>query len=169
MSDRPVPSLTAIPIKHDSSEFAEVRDWPFADPYIGRMLREDIPRRVTLWDCRIWIYRDPEDQAVGFGTIDVCDDYCDFTNNRLHPYIPLLAVEPSMGGRGYGARIVRHLIDRAGVIAWETGCHNILYLDVYAENDRTIKLYEKSGFMKTGDEPRLDPKEGNKAYIIMFK
>jgi GNAT superfamily N-acetyltransferase len=158
MSDRPVLSLSPILIKHDSPEFREIRGWPFADPYIGRLLREDIPRRVTLWDCRIWIYRDPEDQPVGFGTLDVCDDYCDFTSNRLHPYIPLLAVKPSMEGRGYGTRIVRDLIDKAGVTARGAGCQNILYLDVYADNNQAIKLYEESGFMKTGGEPRLDTK-----------
>lgn len=169
MSDRTILTLTPIPIKHDSPEFGEIRDWPFADPFIGRLLREDIPRRVTLWDCQIWIYRDPEQQTVGFGTIDVCDDYYDFTNKRLHPYIPLLAVKPSMGGRGFGTGIVRHQIDTAGVIARETRCHKILYLDVYADNNQAIKLYEKSGFLKTGDEPRLDPKERNKPYMIMFK
>ncbi len=169
MSDRtPIP-LTPILIPHDSPEFREIRDWPFADPYIGRLLREDIPRHVILWDCQIWIYHDPDGQTVGFGTIDVCDDYYDFTRNQLHPYIPLLAVNPSMEGRGHGRWIVRDLIDKAGILARIEGCHNVLYLDVYAENEKAIKLYEKCGFMKTKDEPRLDSREADKPYIIMFQ
>src|SRR4051812_35819677 len=87
-------------IRVDGPEYAQISGWPYRDSFVGRLLRDDIPRRVQNDDCVIWIYRNPDDQIVGFGTIVVGDEYRDYTGGLLHPYIPLLAVEPSSQGRG---------------------------------------------------------------------
>jgi ribosomal protein S18 acetylase RimI-like enzyme len=168
MSDRtPIP-LMPILIELDSPEFKEICLWQFDDDDVGRRLQDDIPWRVKRGTCRLWAYRDPDGQLVGFGTIDVCDDYRDFVGNRRHPYIPLLAVNKPMEGRGHGKWIVRHLIGEAAILATAPdGCHDVLFLDVYNDNMRAISLYEKCGFIKAHSEPRLHQEEGNRPYIIM--
>jgi ribosomal protein S18 acetylase RimI-like enzyme len=170
MSDfTPIP-IVSIPIEPASPEFSGLLGWPFGDSYVGRLLAKDIPQRVRRGTGRIWIYRDPQDQVVGFGTLDLRDHYSDFTDGRLHPYIPLLAVNPAMEGRGHGKSIVRHLIDQAAILAREPDdCCDVLFLDVYASNEKAIKLYEKCGFMKVNDQPRLDPDEDNRPYFIMAR
>ena len=79
MSKRtPIP-LTPILIELDSPEFVEIRGWRFDDAYVGRRPQDDIPWRIRRGTCRIWIDRDPGGQLVGFGTIDVCNEFGDFT------------------------------------------------------------------------------------------
>ena len=119
--------------------------------------------------CRIWAYRDPSGRIAGFGTLDVCEDYADFTVGRPHPYIPLLAVNSSMRGLGYGRWIVRHLIAEAAILANGPGtCHDVLFLDVYADNLIAISLCEKCGFLKANwPEPRPHLEEADRPYIIM--
>jgi ribosomal protein S18 acetylase RimI-like enzyme len=169
MSDRtPIP-LVPILIGLNAREFEEIRDWSFADAYVGRMLRGDIPRRMILSErFRIWIYLDPDGQIVGFGTLDVGYEYGDYTGGRPHAYIPLLAVNPVMEGRGHGKWIVRHLIGEAALLAGGSGgSHDYLFLDVYASNERAIGLYKKCGFIEVSDEPRPDPDEDDRPYIVM--
>ncbi len=155
----------------DSPEFKDICGWRFEDhEYIGRLLREDIPERVRRGSGRIWIYRDPKGQVVGLGTLDVRDHYSDFTDGRLHPSIPLLAVNPTIKSLGYGASIVAHLIGEAAILAGGPGdCLDVLFLDVYASNEKAISLYEKCGFVRVSDQPRLDPDEDDKPYLIMAR
>src|SRR5437016_3365448 len=66
---------------------------------------------------RIWVYRDPDGNMVGFGTLDVCREYARFTGGKYHAYIPLLAVHPAFRGRGHGRRIVEHLVAEVVLLA----------------------------------------------------
>lgn len=170
MSDRPVIPLTPVPVRLDDPAFAAITSWPFADPFVSRLLQTDIPRRVQFFDCRVWVYHDPDGVPVGFGTLDVGTDWAEFTGGRPHPYIPLLAVNPTIRSRGYGAGIVRHLADEAGLLVWRSsGCHDELFLDVYTTSDRAIRLYTEAGFRPVTDAPRVDPAEGGKEYIVMAR
>ena len=170
MSDRTTIPLTPVPIHLDSPEFGEISGWPFEDPFVGRLLREDIPQRVQFNNGLVWVYRDPDNRLVGFGTIDVCDDYREYTAGRPHPYIPLLAVNPSIESRGYGTSIVRHLIGEAALLACRRrGSHDVLFLDVYTTSVKAIALYDRAGFTRLVQEPIPDPSEQGKAYIIMGK
>jgi hypothetical protein len=83
MPDRASVPLTPFPVGLDSPEFWEICGWLFADPYVGRLLQYDIPQRMAFGNGRTWVYRDPEGQLVGFGTIDVCVDYGDYTGTSL--------------------------------------------------------------------------------------
>lgn len=144
MSNRtPIP-LTAVQIRLDSREFEAISDWPYSDSFVTRLLRHDIPQRVQFGNCRIWIYRDPEGRLVGFGTLDVYDDYREYTAGQAHPYIPLLAVNPTIKSLGYGTTIVRHLTDEATLlVCGSSGCHDILFLDVYTSNVKAIEVYTR--------------------------
>jgi ribosomal protein S18 acetylase RimI-like enzyme len=170
MSDFTRVPPTPVVIELGSHEFREICGWQFANSYVGRLLRDDIPRRMRRRAGRIWVYRDQRDHLVGFGTIDVNDHYSDYTDGRLHPYIPLLAVNPMMGRQGYGTSIVEHLIGEAAMMAREQDhCYDVLFLDVYTSNTGAITLYEKCGFEKVSDQPSLDPDENNEPYFIMAK
>jgi len=119
---------------------------------------------------RTWVYRDPENCLVGFGTIDVCDDYRDYTGDKPHPYIPLLAVNPTIQSLGYGTSIVRHLIGEAAILArHQCGVDDVLFLDVYTDNVRAIRLYTNCGFATITTDPIPDPLENGAGYIIMAR
>ena len=170
MPDRtPIP-LTPTPIELGSAEFTALTGWPFTDPFVARLLRTDIPQRVQFGNCHVWVYRDPDDRLVGFGTLDVCDDYGAYTGGQLHPYIPLLAANPTIKSLGYGTTIVRHLIDEAALLACRPGgCHDVLFLDVYTASAKAIEVYTACGFVQVTSEPLQDPLDDNKPYLVMAK
>jgi ribosomal protein S18 acetylase RimI-like enzyme len=149
------------------SDFREIANWKFPEThaFVTRIFTSDIPQRVQDFRCRIWAFRDTEGRLVGFGTIDLCNEHAAYTNGQRHPYIPLLAVHPEMGGQGIGEAIVRHLIGDAVLLVRGTGCHDALLLDVYEDNIRAVKLYQRCGFKIVGD-PVFDPIE-NKNCLIM--
>ena len=165
---KPIP-LIRMPISSAHAQFKTISSWPFDDPFVTRLLQNDIPQRVTFGNCRIWIYHDPNGQVVGFGTLDECNDYANYTNGQTHPYIPLLAVNPTIKSLGYGTSILQHLTDEATLLACRPGCHDVLFLDVYTASEKAIKLYTTSGFASITPDPIPDPQEGGKPYIVMAK
>ncbi len=170
MPDHKPVSLTPFFTHLDSKEFKAICDWPFADAYISRLLREDIPRRVKFGNCRIWVYRDPDMQFAGFGTLDICNECGEYTDGRSHPYIPLLAINPTVTSLGYGTGILSHLVDEAAMwIHAGTGFFPVLFLDVYLANERAIKLYKKCGFQQVSPNPIPDRQECDRPYIIMAR
>lgn len=164
----PVP-LTLLSIDLDSPEFAAIMGWPFADPFVIRLLQSDIPQRMLFNHCAVWVYRDPDGNLVGFGTLDLCGDCSEFTSGQLHPYIPLLAINPTIKSLGYGTSIVRHLIDEAALLALRTHCHDVLFLDVYTTNAKAIGVYQQAGFVTISPQPISDPEEGGETYVIMAR
>jgi ribosomal protein S18 acetylase RimI-like enzyme len=99
----------------------------------------------------------------------VCEECRDFTGGIPHPYIPLLATNPTTQGKGYGTSIVRHLIDEAALLVLRVGCHDVLFLDVYTTSHAAIRVYGKCGFETVTSEPISDPDEDDQTYIIMGK
>lgn len=165
----PVP-LVPVRIEVASPEFREICEWRFGDDeYVGRLLREDIPERPRRGSGLLWIYRDPQGLVVGFGTLDIRDHDNDFTNGVLHPSIPLLAVNPAIRSLGFGTSMVTPLISEAATLAGRFDCLDVLFLDVYASNEKAIHLYKKCGFNIVSDEPRLDPDEQGGPYRIMAR
>ncbi|MCS6977024.1 MAG: GNAT family N-acetyltransferase [Gemmatales bacterium] len=169
MSANPPSRLNPILIGLSSQEFQAICTWPYTDPFVRRLLLNDIPQRVKFGNCRIWVYRDANGSLVGFGTLDVCCECSEFTGGKPHPYIPLLAVNPNLMGKGYGTAILSHLVDEAALLALEGKCHDVLFLDVYTTSQAAIGLYKKNGFIEISAQPIPDPDEGGKTYIIMAK
>ena len=92
--------LNAVRTDPNQTEYKALLDWPFsAQPFYVRQVREllqyDIPHRVTYSFGLVWIYRNPAGDAIGFGVLDVCEEYQQFTSGKNHCYIPLLAVHPA--------------------------------------------------------------------------
>jgi ribosomal protein S18 acetylase RimI-like enzyme len=165
----PVP-LRPVPVEIDSEEFRTICGWPFLEAFVGRILREDIPQRVFLNGCRVWVYYGPDGELAGFGTIEVCEDYSSYTDGQPHAYLPLLAANPTIPSRGYGTSIVRHLIGEAALMAlrWP-GCRDVLFLDVYTTSVRAIELYDRCGFESLMPEPIADPDDPGKSYLVMAR
>lgn len=161
-------TLTSTMISHDDPVFKAICGWPFADPFVARILKEDIPQRAQFGDVRIWAYRDSDRNLVGFGTLDISTDYGEFTGGRPHPYIPILAKNPTANVQGVGIQIVNHLVAEAGLLVLSGRCHDDLYLDVYLTSEAAIHTYRKCGFLEV-TEQRLDPRENDRPYLIMAK
>jgi ribosomal protein S18 acetylase RimI-like enzyme len=171
MSDRTPVLLSPQLVEIDSPEFRAISDWPFRDPYVTRLLREDIPQRALFNRCKVWIYRNPGGDLVGFGTIEVSDEYRTYANHDRHPYLPLLAVNPTIPSLGYGTSILRHLTGEATLLASypDSRCSDLFFLDVYQDNDKAIKLYTDNGFQQISPIPIPDPDEGKRPYIVMAR
>jgi ribosomal protein S18 acetylase RimI-like enzyme len=176
MSRKPSIPLTPIKILPGDEEYQAILTWPFAaDPFyegqVAGLLRSDIPFRVLYSFGMIWVYKDPDGNSVGFGTIDVCRIYEQFTRGLFHSYIPLLAVNPSFQRLGHGKSIVQHLTAEAALIARSPAdFSDLLFLDVYTANTGAISLYEKEGFeILNSDCPILDSQENHAPYFVMAK
>lgn len=167
MANGPPIPLTAVPISLDSPEYAAICGWPFTDPYVARLLSQDVPQRKVFGYCSIWTYREPGGSLVGFGTLDRSKDCAVYVNGNLHPYIPLLAVNPTIKSKGYGTSIVSHLIGEAALLASRRMCCDVLFLDVYTTNLKAITLYKSLGFGEISPAPIPDPDEDGKPFVIM--
>ncbi len=122
---------------------------------------------MTFGNCSFWVYRDPGGSLVGFGTIDVADDCGAYTRGKLHPYIPLLAINPTIKSKGYGTSIVKHLIGEAALITSTSQTSDVLFLDVYVDNKKAVDLYDGLGFQQISPEPIPDPAENGRPFIVM--
>ncbi len=168
--------LAAEPCEFTSPEYHALQRWAF-DPavffqrQIPRMLAVDIPARHRDTGTRVWLHRDGG-TAVGFGTLEPASVmYADQTGGRVHPYIPLLAVNPACQGKGFGKEIVAHLIREAeAALAVLPDAAPLLFLDVYTVNVPAIKLYEKFGFaILNAADPIPDPAENGEPYFVMAR
>lgn len=169
--------ISPVSVAVDSPEFGDLLTWPYPDePFyegqVRRALRDFVPELVQYKGCRVWVFRDPAGQAVGFGSLVVVDYYAEFVDGKYHPYIPVLGVHPGCYGLGYGPRIVDYLTGEAMRLVRDIpGLSDILFLDVYAANQKAIGLYEKKfGFgVQNPDHPIPDPRENNEPYFVMAK
>jgi ribosomal protein S18 acetylase RimI-like enzyme len=167
MTERtPIP-LVAIPISLESPEYQGLTTWAFADDFVIRMLLTDIPQRVRYGRCQVWIYQNPDLEIVGLGSLDICGDYQDYTDQTPHSYIPLLAVHPTIPSKGYGTSILEHLVREAKELARRSECHELLFLDVYTTSQKAISLYLKTGFSVITSQPISDPEAEGQSYHVM--
>lgn len=162
--------LVPVQIAPAPPDLDELLAWPYDDPFVSRILAIDIPQRSRYGNCRLWRYHDSSGAGVGFGTLDVCDDWGRFTGGQSHPYVPLLAVSRVFQRRGYGAAILRHLVEEAALLAAQPGgCYGSLFLDVYTSSVGAIRLYEANDFTAVAADPLHDPDEDGKPYLVMAR
>lgn len=158
------------------AEFNSLSEWPFrSDPFyegqVPRLLKSDIAHRLANGPCRVWAFRNSANELVGFGCLDICQEYSALTRGKDYIYIPLLAVHPQFQGRGYGRTIVEFLISQAQLLLLEEETlSGLLLLDVYEENIPAVALYQKYGFeILNPSNPSVDANEGGELYFIMGK
>ena len=170
-------SLHAARIHPAHPDYAAIMGWPFpsAPFYVSQvldLLRDDLPHRVLFSShCFVWLYRDSAGTPVGFGCLDVCDEYLQYADGRSHCYVPVLAVHPEHKGNGYGKQIVEHLVSES--VLFHESPHDLsdlLLLDVYQANTPAIGLYAKCGFDTLNvDNPMIDAKQNNEPFVVMAR
>ena len=169
MSSRNPSLLAPFPVALDSPEFREICLWPFTDAYVGRLLQGDIRQRMQFRDCELWVYSDPAPAIVGFGTIQISDNAASSRKDGVTHTFHCWQSTQQSSGLGHGTVIVRHLISEAAKLVVGRRCHDVLFLDVYADNDAAIKLYKKCGFEQLPIPSIPDDRENGRLYIYMSK
>lgn len=79
-----------------------------------------------------WVYCDSFDVVIGYAIVQLVMDEAHLLN---------LCVHPDMQGRGYGRRILEHVIDYA-----KTRSAVLIVLEVRRSNQRAQMLYQQMGF-----------------------
>lgn len=137
--------LKLVPLNREYLEFVrtvrndpEVNKYLFTDAHISREEQERWYRRQL---------RD-EKSLVFIALADVPIGYCQLKNidHANHSCELGFCVAPKHQGRGYGVTLVSELITYA---TDKLSMHR-LYLEVFADNEKVIKLYESCGFSKEG-------------------
>ncbi len=184
MASGPLVPALLVPKRLSLREVEELAEWPYdQEPfYIGQVHRSllfDIPQLMTQRVCVTWGYFDPAlpatDQLVGFGVIHMSSNYYEVTDRKMHCYIPLLSVKPKIESKGYGGSIISHLIEEAERTVRHENRHEQkvsehLFLDVYAQNEKAIERYKKSGFVVINETaPLYDECENDAPYFVMAK
>ncbi len=115
-------SLSDIPAVLD------IEQESFSDPWSGRLFAEELDGDARRLNATIKI----NGLLIGYGIGWVVADEFHLGN---------LAVARSLRGRGYGRRLLRHMLDEAS----GRGCR-ICSLEVRASNQAAIGLYRSFGF-----------------------
>jgi diamine N-acetyltransferase len=137
--------LKLLPLKREYLEFVrEVRNDPEVNKYLFtnvNISREEQARwyRRQVRDKRNRVFIALADEAIG---------YCQVKNiDRVNRSCELgFCIIPRHQGKGYGMALVKQLISYAKS---KLKMHR-LYLEIFADNEKAIKLYENCGFSKEG-------------------
>lgn len=137
--------LKLLPLKREYLEFVrEVRN----DPEVNRYLFTDA--RISREEQERWYRRQLRDKKtlVFIALADVPVGYCQVKNidHANHSCELGFCVAPKHQDKGYGMASVKELINYATV---KLNMHR-LYLEVFADSEKAIKLYESCGFSKEG-------------------
>ena len=97
--------------------------------------RERMTGAVTFWQAR--------DGGEPLGMAGLWED--PGAGSPPAAYLIAMFVRPSARGRGIGALLVQTVVDEAG-----SRGHDRLTLHVETENDSARRLYERTGFVRTG-------------------
>ena len=169
--------LMPTEVSPNDRQYQDLLTWPFPTTpfYVGqvvRLLTSDIPQRVVYGTGMVWVFRDAANNVVGFGALDICKEYSQWTGGKHHVYIPVLAVHPHFQRQGHGRTILAHLLQESRLIVSQNAAHcsDDVFLDVYSKNSDAISLYQKCGFVVlNATAPIPDSQENNETYVIMAK
>jgi ribosomal-protein-alanine N-acetyltransferase len=127
-----------------SAVLTRMRWWHIDDvlPLEQDLFVDDRWSARTYWselaqlDTRHYLVAVDDDVVVGYAGL------CDYPDEA---FVQTIAVARRAQGRGLGARLLQALLDEAE----RRGQHRVL-LEVRADNDRAIALYERFGFHRSG-------------------
>lgn len=138
--------------ERDISEIAELEKECFSEPWSEKSLKEELTNETA----RFYVLRDNEKLLGYIGANNICDEV----------YITNVAVSENARGKGYGKRLVNHLIKQCEL-------ENALFatLEVRKSNKNAIALYEKCGFKKVGERKNFysKPTEDGLIYTLYLK
>lgn len=146
-----IPTISPMS-ESDVTEIAELEKMCFSEPWSENSLREEL----TNDTARFYVLRDNEKLLGYIGANNICGEV----------YITNVAVNENYRGKGYGKRLVNHLIKQCEA-------KNALFvtLEVRKSNENAIALYEICGFKKVGERKNFytKPTEDALIYTLYLK
>lgn len=138
--------------ENDIHEIAELEKACFSEPWSENSLTEELTNETA----RFYVLRDNENLLGYIGANNICDEV----------YITNVAVSENSRGKGYGKRLVNHLIKQC-----ESENALFVTLEVRKSNENAIALYEKCGFKKVGERKNFyaKPTEDGLIYTLYLK
>lgn len=125
----------------------ELRAYPF--PWSRGIFRDCLRAGYPAW-----ILEKQDGSLLGYGVLSVAADEAHILN---------LCAAPEVQGRGHGRRLLRALVQQAGM----RGARR-LFLEVRPSNPTAIALYEAEGFHEIGRRPRYYPAHAGREDAIVM-
>ena len=113
------------------------------------MFWSELAERASRW----YLVSECEDDLVGYAGL------CAYPPHES--YVQTIAVAPTAQGHGIGTTMLRALIDESA----RRGCER-LDLEVRADNEPAIRLYERHGFTRIGLRRRYYQPSGTDAVVM---
>ena len=133
----------------DIKEIAELEKECFATPWSETSLRDELTNETA----RFYVLRDNEKLLGYIGSNNICNEV----------YITNVAVNSECRGKGYGQKLVNHLLKQS-----ELEKAFFATLEVRESNENAIALYEKCGFKKIGERKNFYSKPTENALIYTY-
>ena len=133
----------------DIKEIAELEKECFATPWSENSLKDELTNETA----RFYVLRDNEKLFGYIGSNNICNEV----------YITNVAVNSTCRGKGYGKKLVNHLLKQS-----ELEKAFFITLEVRESNENAIALYEKCGFKKIGERKNFYSKPTEDAFIYTY-
>ncbi|MBR5190713.1 MAG: ribosomal protein S18-alanine N-acetyltransferase [Clostridia bacterium] len=133
----------------DIKEIAQLEKECFSEPWSEDSLKDELTNETA----RFYVLRDNEKLLGYIGSNNICNEV----------YITNVAVNGACRGKGYGKKIVNHLLKQS-----EFEKALFVTLEVRESNKNAIKLYEKCGFKKIGERKNFYSKPTENALIYTY-
>ena len=133
----------------DIKEIAELEKECFSEPWSEESLKDEL----TNDTARFYVLRDNGKLLGYIGSNNICGEV----------YITNVAVSSDYRGKGYGKRLVNHLLKQS-----ELEKALFVTLEVRESNKNAISLYEKCGFKKIGERKNFYSKPNEDAFIYTY-
>ncbi len=133
----------------DIKEIAELEKECFSEPWSEDSLKDELTNETA----RFYVLRDNEKLLGYIGANNICGEV----------YITNVAVNGAYRGKGYGKKLVNHLVQQS-----ELEKALFVTLEVRESNEKAIKLYEKCGFKKIGERKNFYSKPTENGLIYTY-
>ncbi len=133
----------------DIKDIAELEKECFSEPWSEDSLKDELINETA----RFYVLRDDENLLGYIGANNICGEV----------YITNVAVKGTYRGKGYGKKLVNHLVQQS-----ELEKALFVTLEVRESNEKAIKLYEKCGFKKIGERKNFYSKPTENGLIYTY-
>lgn len=135
--------------ERDIQEIAELEKECFSEPWSEDSLKDELTNETA----RFYVLRDNEKLLGYIGANNICGEV----------YITNVAVSGACRGKGYGKKLVNHLLKQS-----ELEKALFVTLEVRESNENAINLYEKCGFKKISERKNFYSKPTENALIYTY-
>jgi len=145
------PEINLRPMREvDLDDVLKIEQEAYPFPWSRGVFRDCLRVGYSCWIMEV------REQLIGYGVL---------TTGAGEAHVLNLCVDASERGFGYGARLLKRLVDLA---KWHEA--ESIYLEVRPSNQPAFKLYEKFGFGVVGRRPNYYPSEqGREDALVMAK